>query len=163
MLRRPRWPAVYTASTATAGSLAWQYYTYNTRFVPIDLKSDQQLAASLKKISPHNNPPALVDHARKRIPLKDLRSNDAEKLTTEYTARIWASSGFNIQRWLLERWYRKMEGRQGMLWDKDDLRNNNYEIGTRLVDHFEVVEREVQRVSNAAPGSFHSQGWNTRH
>lgn len=152
MLRRLRWPAVYTVTTAAAGSLAWQYYTYNTRFVPIDLKSDAQLSASLKKINPHDNPPALVDHAQKRIPLKILRTNDAERLTTDYTARIWGSWGFDVQRWLLERWYRKMDGRQRMLWDEDDLKENGYEIGTRLVDHFEVIEREGQRVSITSRG-----------
>ena len=46
----------------------------------------------------------------------------------------------------MERKYRALEGRQSHLWDVKDLERSPYEVGTNIVDHFEVVEHTDDKV-----------------
>ena len=60
-----------------------------------------------------------------------------------------SGAGFEIQRRYLERKYRKLDGRETHLWDKKDLGSSDYALGTKIADHFEVVQRDQDKVNIA--------------
>ena len=101
----------------------------------------------MKQRNPANNPPACIDHAVRRVPLDRLKTNDLETLTRDFCAGVWGGPGFAYQRRYLEKKYRALEGRGDHLWNKADLEESAYPAGTRIVDHFEVVERAPGKVS----------------
>lgn len=55
------------------------------------------------------------------------------------------SLGYIPQRAFLERKYRGPETADH-LWNRSDLLSNNYEVGTIITDHFEVVEKTEDRI-----------------
>lgn len=54
-------------------------------------------------------------------------------------------TGYIPQRAFLDRKYRGPET-ASHLWDRSDLLSNNYEVGTIITDHFEVVEKTEDRI-----------------
>lgn len=47
----------------------------------------------------------------------------------------------------MERKYRALPGREKMLWEREELAESGYEVGTVITDHFEVVEKADDKVS----------------
>ena len=71
---------------------------------------------------------------------------DQAALTTDFCRGIWSGVAFRVQRRLLVKWYRAMEGREKQLWDVKELVKNDYKVGTKIVDYFEVVEHKDDKV-----------------
>lgn len=138
-----------TAATAAALGAGWKLYTRDTHFVPFTPTSPSYAswAGLLQKRNPHNNPPICIDHAVRRVPLDELKTDDVETLTRGFCAGVWSGLGFAYQRRFLEKKYRALEGRAEHLWDKGELAGSEYPVGTKIADHFEVVERTPGKVS----------------
>lgn len=134
------------------------FYTRNTKFVPYDTSSPDLSTPVFRAHNPHANPPACIDHAIKEVPYGKLPqkywvkgaggkiSVDQSALTTDFCRGIWSGVGFRVQRRIMERKYRALEGRQSHLWDVKELERSPYEVGTNIVDHFEVVEHTDDKV-----------------
>ncbi|EKG12881.1 hypothetical protein MPH_09980 [Macrophomina phaseolina MS6] len=138
-----------TAAGAAAFAAGWKLYTRESHFVPISPSTPSYLswAALLRARNPSDNPPACLDHCVRRVPLADLKSNDLETLTRDFCAGVWSGVGFEVQRQYLARKYRALPGREDHLWEKKELRESDYKVGTKIVDHFEVVERAPGKVA----------------
>ncbi|KAK3062600.1 hypothetical protein LTS18_003728 [Coniosporium uncinatum] len=133
-------------ASVAGGSAGWALYTRNTRFVPFDTTSAGYPTSIASQINPSNNPPACVDHAIRVVPLSRLKTTDQETLTKEFCRGVWSGWGFWYQRRFLERKWRPLEGREGMLWTQQEMEKSAYEQGTMISDHFEVVERSPEKV-----------------
>ena len=136
----------FTAGSSLAAGAGWYAYTRKTYFVPFDTSSPDFQSAVSRKYNPQLNPPALIDHAVRTVPLSQLKSTDQETLTRDFCRGIWSGPGFEIQRRYLERKWRALDGRNDMLWEKKDLSNSDYTLGTHIADHFEVIERTPEKV-----------------
>lgn len=134
------------------------FYTRNTKFVPFDTSAPDLKAKVFRDHNPLNNPPACIDHAIKEVPYGKLPekywvkgsggriSVDQRALTTDFCRGIWSGVAFRVQRRLLEKWYRALDGRQDHLWDVKELEKSPYPVGTKIADHFEVVDHTDNRV-----------------
>ena len=138
--------ATFTAASTFTAAAAWKIYTRDSYFVPIPPPSSSEV---LRTLNPHSNTPTLVDLCERKVPLSSLKTTDPESLTREFSRGVWSGLGFAYQRRFLEKKYRALEGRQDHLWDKKDLEESEYPVGTKLVDHFEVVERTENKVGHS--------------
>jgi len=136
---------VAVASTASP-ALGWVWYTRATQVVPFPTSSPDFSSAISRKFNPGSNPPVCSDMAIRTVPLEQLKTTDQESLTRQFCQGVWAGPGFEIQRRYLQRKYRALEGREDHLWEKKDLKSSPYDVGTKIVDHFEVVERTPEKV-----------------
>lgn len=140
--------AKITVGSALVSGLGWTLYTRNSHFVPISASSPSVSNDPLfKRRNPANNPLIVIDHLERRVPLSQLKTNDKAELTREFCAGVWSGLGFAVQRKYLENKYRALEGRKEMLWDVDELEKSDYKLGTKIADHFEVVDRDDGKVS----------------
>jgi hypothetical protein len=141
-------------ANALLGYSVMSFYTRNTKFVPYDASSPDLATAVFKKHNPSSTPPVCIDHAIKQIPYAKLPEKyrrtdkiDQAQLATDFCRGIWGGSAYRVQRKYLEWKYRALPGREGNLWDVKELERSNYEVGTKITDHFEVVEHTDEKVS----------------
>lgn len=71
---------------------------------------------------------------------------DQAQLATDFCRGVWGGLAYRVQRRYLERKYRGLLGREGHLWDVKELERSGYEVGTKITDHFEVVEHTDEKV-----------------
>jgi hypothetical protein len=144
-------------ANALLGYSAMSLYTRSTKFIPYDTSSPDHATAVFKAHNPSANPPVCIDHAIKSIPyaklpekyrLKDDRV-DQGLLATEFCRGIWGGLAFRVQRRYLDRKYRALPGREEHLWDVKELERSSYEVGTKITDHFEVVEHTNEKVRHS--------------
>jgi hypothetical protein len=135
------------ATTATP-ALGWMWYSRATTFVPFGTSSPDFTSPTAKRLNPNGNPPVCIDHAIRTVPLAKLKTTDQAELTRQFCQGIWSGPGFGIQRRYLARKYQALEGREDHLWEKKDLKASDYDVGTKIADHFEVVERDADKVSD---------------
>lgn len=136
------------------GYSVMSFYTRNTKFVPYDTSSPDLATSVFKKHNPSSNPPGCIDHAIKAIPYAKLPEKyrlkgggvDQGSLTTDFCRGVWGGVAFRVQRRYLDRKYRALPGREEHLWDVKELERDSYEVGTKIVDHFEVVEHTNDKV-----------------
>jgi hypothetical protein len=128
------------------GYAGFSFYTRNTKFVPYDISHDDLSTPTFQKHNPSRNPPLCIDHAVKTIPLAKLKDKEQEKLTTDFCRGVWSGLGYAYQRRFLEKKYRSLEGRETHLWDRKQLAESEYTVGTKITDHFEVVEHTPEKV-----------------
>jgi hypothetical protein len=140
-----RLTGVAVATTATP-ALGWMWYTRASVFVPFPTSSPDFSSATARKFNPGNNPPICNDECIRRVPLDQLKTTDQETLTRQFCQGIWSGPGFEIQRRYLARKYQQLDGRWDHLWEKADLKSSKYNVGTKIADHFEVVERTQEKV-----------------
>ena len=140
--------ATFTAASAAFVGASWKLYTKDSRFVPYGLGSPDFQTALWRARNPASNPPACVDHCERRVPLAQLQTSDQNELTRRFCAGVWSGPGFRIQRRMLEKEGRHLPGREVDLWEKDQFENSDYALGTKIADHFEVVERTPSKVSD---------------
>lgn len=145
---------LYTTGTAGVAGAAWYAYSRNTTFVPFS----DSLYGPAAKLNPHHNPPVCIDEAVRTVPLSKLKYTSQDELTKEFCRGIWGGWGFAYQRSYLDKKYRYLDGRQDHLWDKGDLLKSDYALGTKITDHFEVVDRSDKRVVVRCGGSPMDQG-----
>ena len=146
---------IFGTAATSAGGL--YLLTRDTHFVPYTATTDtdSSLGKALKLYNPHNNPPTLASHAVQQVPLSRLSmtGDDGETLIRSFCSGVWAGSGYACQRKILEMKYRHLEGREGMLWDKGELENAEYGVGSVITDRFEVVERGNDKVPSFSSSS----------
>jgi hypothetical protein len=133
------------ATTATP-ALGWMYYTRGSTFVSFTPTSASFPSAVSEKLNPDRNKTILIDHCIRKVPLSQLQTTDQGDLTRRFCQGIWSGLGFAYQRRYLEKKYRNLEGRDDQLWDKKDLGESDYAVGTKIADHFEVVDRSPEKV-----------------
>jgi hypothetical protein len=140
-------------ANALLGYGVMSFYTRQTKFVPYDINSPDHTTPVFKAHNPGSNPPVCIDHAIKSIPYAKLPEKyratgkiDQAQLATDFCRGIWAGSAYRVQRRYLERKYRALPGREKHLWDVKDLEKSNYEVGTVITDHFEVMEHTNDKV-----------------
>jgi hypothetical protein len=141
-------------ANAVLGYSVMSFYTRNTKFVPYDTSSPDLATSVFKKHNPSSNPPGCIDHAIKSIPYAKLPEKyrlkgggvDQGSLTTDFCRGVWGGVAFRVQRRYLDRKYRALPGREEHLWDVKELERDSYEVGTKIVDHFEVVEHTNDKV-----------------
>jgi hypothetical protein len=140
---------------AVLGYSVMSFYTRGTKFVPYDVNSPDLATAVYKAHNPNSNPPVCIDHATKSIPYAKLPEKyrksdkvDQAQLATDFCRGVWGGPAYRVQRKMLERWYRALPGREDHLWDVKELERSKYEVGTKITDHFEVVEHTDKKVKS---------------
>lgn len=128
------------------GYAGFSFYTRGTKFVPYDTSHADLQTPLSKKHNPGGNPPVCIDHAVKTIPLSQLKTSDQAELTTAFCRGVWSGLGYAYQRRYLEKKYRALPGREDHLWERKELAENDYKVGTRITDHFEVMEHTPEKV-----------------
>jgi hypothetical protein len=138
---------------AVLGYSVMSFYTRATKFVPYDANSPDLTTAVFKTHNPASNPPICIDHATKSIPYAKLPEKyrttdkvDQAQLATDFCRGVWGGAAYRVQRKYLERKYRKLPGREDHLWDVKELERSEYAVGTKITDHFEVVEHTKDKV-----------------
>jgi hypothetical protein len=143
------------AANALLGYSVFSFYTRNTTFVPYDTEHPDLLTETFTKHNPLRNKPGCIDHAIKTLPLQPFRERyglkegekvPVERLTTDFCRGIWSGIGFRVQRRMMERKYRALPGREGDLWDVKQMEKSEYPVGEKIVDHFEVVAHDANKV-----------------
>ncbi|KAL1870759.1 hypothetical protein Daus18300_005079 [Diaporthe australafricana] len=92
--------------------------------------------------------PSTQDVCIKRVPLSKIRPELLEKdgdLALEFCRGVWAGWGYGSQRRYLAKKYQDQTPNH--LWSPRDLATSNYEPGTHITDHFEVVERTPSSIT----------------
>lgn len=135
-----------SATNVALGYAAFSFYSRGTKFVPYDATSSDLSTPVAKRHNPSGNPPVCIDHAVKTIPLSKLKTDDQAQLTTDFCRGVWSGLGYAYQRRYLEKKYRALEGREDHLWDRKQLAESGYEVGTKITDHFEVLEHSPEKV-----------------
>lgn len=95
-----------------------------------------------------NNAPYSHDICVRKVPLGTIKPELLEKegrLVEAFSQGVWGGSGYAIQRRYLERKYRG-PATASQLWDKKDLKSSNYDVGTLITDHFEVVSKTPESI-----------------
>lgn len=128
------------------GYASFSLYSRGTKFVPYDTTHADLSTPTFKSHNPHGNKPVCIDHAVKTIPLARLKEQDQAKLTTAFCRGVWSGLGYAYQRRYLEKKYRALEGREKHLWERSELAESGYEVGTKITDHFEVMEHTPEKV-----------------
>ncbi|KAF2192942.1 hypothetical protein K469DRAFT_619386 [Zopfia rhizophila CBS 207.26] len=128
------------------GYAGFSFWTRQTKFVPYDSSSPDLSTPLARKVNPGSNPPVCIDHAVKTVPLNKLKSNDQGELTRDFCRGVWSGLGYAYQRRYLEKKYRALPGRQDHLWSREELAKSGYEVGTKITDHFEVMEHTPEKV-----------------
>ncbi|KAL5402657.1 hypothetical protein PMIN03_010499 [Paraphaeosphaeria minitans] len=134
------------ATNLVLGYAGFSFYARSTTFVPYDTTHDDLATPVFKKHNPLGNAPVCIDHAVKTIPLAKLKEVDQSKLTTDFCRGVWSGLGYAYQRRYLEKKYRALENREDHLWDRRELAESDYAVGTKITDHFEVVEHTPEKV-----------------
>ncbi|RSL53448.1 hypothetical protein CEP53_007749 [Fusarium sp. AF-6] len=101
-----------------------------------------------KNHNPNRNP-ATQDVCIKRIPLSKIRPELLQKdgdLTLEFCRGLWSGWGYAVQRKYLEYKWRGPETEE-QLWDNEQLAESTYDKGTKITNHFEVVEKTPQAIT----------------
>ncbi|KAF2745251.1 hypothetical protein M011DRAFT_460165 [Sporormia fimetaria CBS 119925] len=128
------------------GYAAFNYWARDTKFVPFDESSPDLQTATFKSHNPASNPPVCIDHAVRTVPFSQLKTKDQAQLTTDFCRGVWSGMGYAYQRRYLEKKYRALPGREDHLWDRIQLIRSEYPVGTKITDHFEVVEHSPEKV-----------------
>jgi hypothetical protein len=141
-------------ANALLGYSFMSLYTRGTTFVPYDNTSPDHATPVFRAHNPSGNAPVCIDHAIKSIPYSALPDKyvkagnvDREQLVTDFCRGIWSGVAYRVQRRYLERKYRTLPGREDSLWDVKELERSEYAVGTKITDHFEVVEHDDSKVN----------------
>lgn len=134
------------ATNLALGYSGFSFYSRKTTFVPYDTSSPDLATPTARKHNPHGNAPVCIDHAVKTIPLSQLKTRDQAQLTTDFCRGVWSGFGYAYQRRYLEKKYRALDGRKDSLWDRKELAESEYPVGTKITDHFEVLEHSNEKV-----------------
>lgn len=138
---------------------AFTYYTRQTVFLPLTPDDPTVQTPTFRNHNKLSNPPVCIDHAVRVVPLNKLKETDQKKLTTDFCRGVWSGLGYAYQRRYLEKKYRALEGREGNLWERKELAEADYAVGTRITDHFEVVEHTDEKVRTISDSSWFITEW----
>lgn len=128
------------------GYAGFSFWTRQTKFVPYDASHPDLQTDLAKKHNPGSNPPVCIDHAVRTVPFSKLKNTDQQQLTTDFCRGVWSGLGYTYQRRYLDKKYRALPGREDHLWDRQELERSEYPVGTKITDHFEVLEHSPEKV-----------------
>lgn len=123
---------------ATVGSFFWALR--NSSALPLASSDYLYNTTWYARFNSENNAP-VSDVVIRTVPLKDLQPALLEKegkLVERFCAGVWGGLGYAYQRSYLEKKYRGPET-AGQLWDRKELKESTYPVGTQITDHFEVL------------------------
>ncbi|KAK6441833.1 hypothetical protein LTR95_001942 [Oleoguttula sp. CCFEE 5521] len=137
--------------TKTIGLTGWASLAAAGTFVAFTRKSrienipptDYIFNSTLFRRYNPKNSPVTQDICIRRVPLASIKPEllEAEgKLAEAFCAGVWSGIGFRYQRRFLEKKWRGPKTAD-QLWDREVLAASSYDVGTKLVDHFEVVSK----------------------
>lgn len=75
-----------------------------------------------------------------------LEKAEEGKLVEAFCAGVWGGLGYAYQRSYLEKKYRNSTTTSHQLWDRKQLLEDTYEVGTQITDHFEVVDKDAEKI-----------------
>lgn len=134
------WSALGAAGTFVA-------LTRKNTILPVPA-SDYIFNSSLfARYNPYNSP-VTQDLCLRKVPLSQIQPELLEKegvLTEKFCAGVWSGLGYAYQRRFLEKKYRG-PATASHLWDRKELRESKYEVGTLITDHFEVVSKTPESI-----------------
>jgi hypothetical protein len=139
-----------TGYTITGSAGAYALWTRKCRIS--DVPSDDYIFHStlFTRHNP-NNAPVTQDLCLRKVPLDRIRpellKNDGGdgKLIQAFCAGLWSGKGFAFQRAYLDGKYRGPETADN-LWSREELAASRYDVGQRIVDHFEVVAKTERSI-----------------
>nr|GAT58948.1 predicted protein [Mycena chlorophos] len=145
-IRAARTFATYTTLAGAVGVGSFLAYHRKAEFVDFPLGADQLFrSAAYIKFNPLRND-GVHDYCVRRVPLSEIKPEylqDAEAgkgtLVDRFAGGVWGEYGFAIQR-NLEAKKRSPEN-DSDLWEPAELKTASYQVGTRVTNHFEVLER----------------------
>ncbi|PYH40348.1 uncharacterized protein BP01DRAFT_361362 [Aspergillus saccharolyticus JOP 1030-1] len=148
-----------TTIGGTASLGAFFFATRNSVFVPLPLSDPIFHTPGYQSLNPHNNPTS-HDLCIRRVPLSEINPSLLEKkgkLTEAFCAGVYSGWGYAYQRRYFSKKYENSSTATD-LWTRADLRTSTYEVGTRITDHFEVVEKTPERIVVRCGDSPRKQG-----
>lgn len=129
------------------GTLAYTISHRKSKVYPLPT-TDYLFGTTLfARFNPYNNP-ATRDVCIRRVPLSQIKPELLEKegaLVESFCRGVWSGYGYAYQRRYLEKKYRGPET-ANQLWTREELKTSNYEQGTMITDHFEVVAKSENSI-----------------
>ncbi|EED19852.1 conserved hypothetical protein [Talaromyces stipitatus ATCC 10500] len=122
-------------------------WTRNSQVEPLPPTDYLFSSLSFKRLNPNQNA-ALSDVCIRKVPLSQIDPKLLEKkgkLVEAFCAGVWGGLGYAFQRQYLARKYQGPSTAH-QLWSTHDLLSSNYEVGTEITDHFQVVEKADNRI-----------------
>ncbi|KAL1590772.1 hypothetical protein WHR41_00790 [Cladosporium halotolerans] len=136
-----------TGWTAFAAAGTFVAMTRKNRILPVPASDYIFNSTSYARYNPYNSP-VTQDICLRRVPLSQIKPEYLEqegRLAEKFCAGVWSGLGYAYQRRYLEKKYRGPET-AGHLWDKEELKESKYEVGTLITDHFEVVAKTPESI-----------------
>ncbi|APA13924.1 hypothetical protein SS1G_11291 [Sclerotinia sclerotiorum 1980 UF-70] len=140
LLRSTFTTAVLGAAGATSG---WAFWTRNSKFIPMSPSDPIFSSLAYIRQNPNRNP-AMQDLCQRKVTLSKIKPHLLEKegkLVEAFCAGVWGGLGYAPQRSVLSKKYQNETTTAHQLWNRSDLQNSTYEVGTQITDHFEVVSK----------------------
>lgn len=132
---------------ALAGAGTFVAMTRKNRILPVPASDYIFNTTHYARYNPYNSP-VTQDICLREVPLSQIKPEYLEKegkLAEKFCAGVWSGIGYAYQRRYLEKKYRGPET-AGHLWDRKELEESSYEVGTLITDHFEVVSKTPESV-----------------
>ncbi|KAJ5589715.1 hypothetical protein N7450_003687 [Penicillium hetheringtonii] len=129
--------------------------TRNDVFQPMDSSDPIFQSPFFQKYNPNRNP-TLHDVCVRRIELSKIEPSLLEKkgkLVEAFCAGVWGGMGYMAQRAYFANKYQGPETAHH-LWERKDLLANSYEVGTLITDHFEVLEKTDESITEEGIAEF---------
>ncbi|KAK3053427.1 hypothetical protein LTR09_005596 [Extremus antarcticus] len=130
-----------------AAAIGYVLATRKSKVYPLPA-NDYLMGTSLfARFNPYNNP-VTRDVCTRTVPLAQIKPELLEQegaLVQSFCRGVWSGWGYAYQRRYLEKKYRGPDTAIH-LWDNDALRTSNYEVGTVVTDHFEVLAKSENSI-----------------
>lgn len=134
------WTALGAAGTFVA-------MTRKNRILPVPASDYIFNSTHYARYNPYNSP-VTQDICLRQVPLAQIKPELLEgegPLVEKFCAGVWSGLGYAYQRSYLEKKYRGPET-ASHLWDRKELAESKYEVGTLITDHFEVVSKTPESI-----------------
>ena len=128
------------------GAIAYTVWTRNSKILAVPADDYIFNTTLFARYNPNNNPVS-QDICVRTVPIDKIRPEllAEGKLVESFCAGVWSGWGYAYQRRFLEKKYRGSDTAD-QLWDNQELKSSNYEIGQRITDHFEVVSKNANSI-----------------
>jgi hypothetical protein len=138
-----------TGWSALAATGTFVAMTRKNRILPVPASDYIFNTTHYARYNPYNSP-VTQDICLRQVPLSQIKpeyleDGDGKVLTEKFCAGLWSGIGYAYQRSYLEKKYRGPET-ASHLWDRKELAESKYEVGTLITDHFEVVSKTNESI-----------------
>ncbi|KAK5054575.1 hypothetical protein LTR84_001466 [Exophiala bonariae] len=137
-----------------AGAGTFTLWTRQCRMEGLGRDDPVFLRPSFAKFNPSSTPSSeMRDICTRRLSLDEIRPDLLENsrkggsaLVEGFAQGVWGGFGYTPQRFLLNLVLGGLPESENQLWSKQELIENEYEIGTEFTDHGIVVEKDQQSI-----------------